>query len=145
SKYALSGIIYCSKCGEIYRRLHWNNRGKKSIVWRCYSCLDKTKHCDARTVNEDVLKQAVMDGINQVFVDEERIKNILSESIHKLLNLDDSSEVAYIDSKLQKLQTELLELSSKNQDVKSIREKIIQLKEQKQNLLLNKATNDNSK
>lgn len=145
SKYALSGIIYCSKCGEIYRRLHWNNRGKKSIVWRCYSCLDKTKHCDARTVNEDVLKQAVMDGINQVFVDEERIKNILSESIHKLLNLDDSSEVASIDSKLQKLQTELLELSSKNQDVKSIGEKIIQLKEQKQNLLLNKATNDNSK
>lgn len=138
-------ITYSSKCGEIYRRLHWNNRGKKSIVWRCYSCLDKTKHCDARTVNEDVLKQAVMDGINQVFADEERIKNILAASIHKLLSIDDSSEVASIDSKLLELQTELLELSSENQNVMEIGEQILQLKEKKQNLLLNKVTNDNSK
>lgn len=28
-KYALTGITYCGNCGEIYRRLHWNNRGKK--------------------------------------------------------------------------------------------------------------------
>lgn len=35
SKYALSSIVYCSKCGEIYRRIAWNNRGKHSTVWRC--------------------------------------------------------------------------------------------------------------
>lgn len=35
SKYALSSIVYCSKCGDIYRRVVWNNRGKHSIVWRC--------------------------------------------------------------------------------------------------------------
>ena len=28
SKYALSSIVYCSKCGDIYRRIAWNNRGK---------------------------------------------------------------------------------------------------------------------
>ena len=27
SKYALSSIVYCSKCGDIYRRIAWNNRG----------------------------------------------------------------------------------------------------------------------
>ena len=35
SKYALSSIVYCSKCGDIYRRIAWNNRGKKYTVWRC--------------------------------------------------------------------------------------------------------------
>jgi hypothetical protein len=29
SKYALSSIVYCSICGDIYRRIAWNNRGKK--------------------------------------------------------------------------------------------------------------------
>ena len=32
SKYALSSIVYCSKCGDIYRRIAWNNRGKHSIM-----------------------------------------------------------------------------------------------------------------
>ena len=35
SKYALCSIVYCSKCGEIYRRIAWNNRGKHSTVRRC--------------------------------------------------------------------------------------------------------------
>lgn len=35
SKYALSSIVYCPKCGDIYRRIAWNNRGKHSFVWRC--------------------------------------------------------------------------------------------------------------
>ena len=34
SKYALSSIAYCSKCGDIYRRITWNNRGKHSTVWQ---------------------------------------------------------------------------------------------------------------
>lgn len=35
SKYALSSIVYCPKCGDIYRRIAWNNRGKHSTVLRC--------------------------------------------------------------------------------------------------------------
>lgn len=37
SKYALSSIVYCPKCGDIYRRIAWDNHGKHSIVWRCVS------------------------------------------------------------------------------------------------------------
>ena len=29
-------IVICGECGEMFRRIHWNNRGCKSIVWRCY-------------------------------------------------------------------------------------------------------------
>ncbi len=32
SKYALSSIVYCPKCGDIYRRIEWNNLGKRSTV-----------------------------------------------------------------------------------------------------------------
>ncbi len=195
SKYALSGITYCGKCEEIYRRLHWNNRGKKSIVWRCYSRLDKTKDCDARTILEEDLKQAVVNvinrvfaddgrikeilnssirkllkldntsevetidsqilevdliqavvnGINRVFADDGRIKEILNSSIRKLLKMDNTSEVETIDSQLQVLQQQLLEQSSRNQDATNIGEQIIQLKEQKQKILLGRAVNDNLK
>lgn len=41
SKYVLSSIVYYGECGDIYRRVHWNNRGCKSIVWRCVICLGK--------------------------------------------------------------------------------------------------------
>jgi len=32
-------IVFCGECGELYRRVHWNNHGCKSIVWRCISRL----------------------------------------------------------------------------------------------------------
>ena len=31
--HSLAQIVFCENCGEIFRRVHWNNRGKKSIVW----------------------------------------------------------------------------------------------------------------
>lgn len=40
-KYALSSIVYCAHCGDIYRRIKWNNRGYQSIVWRCVSRVEK--------------------------------------------------------------------------------------------------------
>ena len=59
SKYALSGMVFCGHCGDIYRRLKWNNRGCKSTVWRCVSRVLKGKmdfDCPARTGKEEVLQ-----------------------------------------------------------------------------------------
>ena len=33
-------IVICGECGEMFRRIHWNNRGCKSIVCRCLSRLE---------------------------------------------------------------------------------------------------------
>lgn len=33
SRYALSSIVFCGYCGDIFRRIKWNNRGCKSTVW----------------------------------------------------------------------------------------------------------------
>ena len=31
-KHCFAQIVFCGECGEFYRRVHWNNRGCKSIV-----------------------------------------------------------------------------------------------------------------
>lgn len=63
--HCFSQIVICGECGEMFRRLHWNNRGVKSIVWRCISRLESTGlECHARTINELVLKDAVVKAIN---------------------------------------------------------------------------------
>ena len=42
--HCFSQIVFCGECGEMYRRIHWNNRGVKSIVWRCISRLEGTEN-----------------------------------------------------------------------------------------------------
>ncbi len=54
---ALSSIAYWGECVDIYRRVHWNNWGYKSIDWRCVSRLEKKgSNCTSPTINEEMLK-----------------------------------------------------------------------------------------
>lgn len=60
-------MVFCGDCGELYRRVHWNNHGCKSIVWRCISRLEPTsaeKNCTNRTVNELLLQEVTANAIN---------------------------------------------------------------------------------
>ena len=57
-RYALSGIVFCGHCEALYRRIKWNNRGKKSTVWRCVSRVLKKESeidCPSRTIKEEDL------------------------------------------------------------------------------------------
>ena len=67
SRYALSQVLICVECGSPYKRVHWNIRGKKSIVWRCVNRLDHgTQYCkESPTLREDKLKEAVVRAIRQ--------------------------------------------------------------------------------
>ena len=65
SKYALTSITFCSDCGDIYRRTFWNNRGKKSTVWRCVTRLEEgPKGCISRTISEEDLHAVVAEAFN---------------------------------------------------------------------------------
>ncbi len=33
SNHAFAQIVFCGQCGEIFRRVHWNNRGKKNQLY----------------------------------------------------------------------------------------------------------------
>ena len=69
-KYALSSIVYCGHCGDVFQRTHWNCRGRKKVVWRCVSRLHKKDtefNCPARTVTETDLHEVVVRAVNEVF------------------------------------------------------------------------------
>ena len=69
SKHCFTGLIYCAECGEQFRRIHWNNRGCKSVVWRCITRLDKEGDCSAITVYKTELKTAFVTALNQLISD----------------------------------------------------------------------------
>ena len=66
SKYALSEVLHCAECGSRYKRVTWNIRGKRKIVWRCVSRLDYgKKYCEhSPTLDEAPLQQAILNAVN---------------------------------------------------------------------------------
>jgi len=97
------------RCGDVFRRIKWNNRGCKSIVWRCVSRLEKDgPECSARTVHEDLLHKVVIKAINEAFQEKESILPLLRENIESSLEDETLNKIEEIDEKLKSLQMELL-------------------------------------
>jgi hypothetical protein len=64
-KYALSERLVCGNCGGLYRRVTWIREAEKKIVWRCLTRLELgKKSCDAPTVVEETLHQAIVSSLN---------------------------------------------------------------------------------
>lgn len=140
SKYALSSIVYCSECGEIYRRVHWNNRGCRSIVWRCVSRLEeKGPDCPAPTINEEVLKAAVVKAINEVLAGKDTFLAVLKENIATALNEGSDQATNDIDKKLAELQKELLRLANSKANYEDVADEIYRLRDLKQSALVENA------
>lgn len=137
SKYALSGIVFCGECGDIYRRVHWNNRGCRSIVWRCVSRLEeKESNCTSKTINEENLQAAIVKAINELIINKEPFLQILQKNIATVLNEGNDNNTYDIDGKLNELQQELLKQARFQNDYKDLADEIYHLKELKQNALI---------
>lgn len=132
-KYALSSIVYCSKCGDIYRRIAWNNRGKHSVVWRCVSRVEHGPDCcDARTVKEEELQNVVVKAINQIISDRSEMFDVLEENIRTVIVLKDETSTENLDARLEELQRELLKRANAKQNYDDIADEIDRLREMKQ-------------
>ncbi len=67
SKYALSSLCTCTKCGDVYRRIVLTDRGKVTIKWKCCIRFEHGPNaCPAPMVRDVELKEAVVTAINQV-------------------------------------------------------------------------------
>lgn len=111
SKYALSCLCFCSKCGDVYRRIAWNNRGVHSIVWRCCTRVEHgPKACDAPTVHEDDLKDSTVKAINMVLKTPDDILEKLMENIRTIIASETNKELEHINKKLVDRQTTLMNL-----------------------------------
>ena len=146
SKYALSSIVYCSKCGEIYRRVAWNNHGKRSTVWRC---VNRVEHgpdcCDAPTVKEEELQSVVVKAINMALGGKEDMLADLEENIAMVLALEDETSMESLDAKLEDLQQELLKRANARQDYEYLADEIDHLRERKQKVMADNAERDGTK
>ena len=144
SKYALSSIVYCSKCGDIYRKIAWNNRGKKYTVWRC--CTRVTHGpgaCEARTIKEEDLQEAVVQAINQLISESSELKEIIKGNIEKAITGDESSGIEEIDQEMLKVQEELLKVANAKKDYTDLADRVEELRNKKEKILLDMAEEKN--
>ena len=131
-KHCFAQIVFCGECGEFYRRIHWNNRGCKSIVWRCCSRLENTGHaCHSRTVNETLLEQVVIDAINRVLCKKDDFQQTLRANIATVVLQGDALSPEVIDERLNKLQKELLKKVNQKDDYDAIADEILRLRDQR--------------
>lgn len=146
SKYALSSIVYCPKCGDIYRRIAWNNRGKHSTVWRCCTRVEHGPgKCNAPTIQESDLQAAVVKAINRALGNRDSMMTALQENIEAVIRQEDETSAAGINAKLEELQKELLKLANSKKDYNSVADEIDRLRELKQKALTQNAEREGLK
>lgn len=146
SKYALSSIVSCPNCGDIYRGIAWNNRGKRSFVWRCVSRVEHgPSRCDAPTVGETELQQAVIKAINIALGGKDDMIVALEQNIASVLALEDENSMESIKAKLEELQKELLKRANAKKDYNDLADEIDRLRELKQNAMAENAEREGLK
>lgn len=144
SRYALSSIVFCGHCGDIFRRVKWNNRGCKSTVWRCVSRVLKKSSgidCPARTIREEELHVAVVTSINDAWSQKDSILPVLQENIREVLESDTEERLATVDTAIREKQTELLDAGKDQGRIDEIGDAIISLRERRQDILTEAAKN----
>ena len=131
SKYALSSVIICGHCGDIFRRIKWNNRRvnkKKSGI-----------HCPARTVHEEMIQAAVVTAINDAWSRKDEILPQLKENIRAVLQEDTDAKIAEIDTAVKEKQEELLKVGKDENKIAEIGEAIMKLREERQQVMTDAA------
>lgn len=143
SSHCFSQLIICGDCNEMFRRLHWNNRGKKSIVWRCTSRLEATGlECHARTVYEQDLEEIVVTAINELLGDKSKYQEQLQQNIASIIRETSTSTTDAIDKELIELQKNLVKKANNKEAYDEIADKIFELREKRQLASLDTAQRD---
>lgn len=146
SKYALSSIVYCPRCGDIYRRIAWNNRGKHSIVWRCCTRVEHgPERCDAPTILEKELQETVIKAINMALGGKDDMLVALEQNIASVLALEDEGSKESINAKLEELQKQLLKRANAKEDYNDLADEIDHLRKLKQNVMAENAEREGLK
>ncbi len=139
-KYALSGIVICGHCGDVFRRIKWNNRGVKSTVWRCASRVEKNgPDCPARTLKEEELKAAVVTAVNDAWTKRESVLPMLKENILAVIGGCEIEKISEVDQEIKEKQKELLKAGRDEEIIESIGDEILNLREEKHEIMMESA------
>lgn len=134
ANHAFSQMVFCAGRGALFRRVHWNNRNKKSIVWRCTTRLEQKDDCRARTVSEETLKAAFLDALNEMVGESDIYLKRLGENLEIAINTVNPTSAEALSAKMTALQQELINRTKRRENYDDITEKILHLREvQEQN------------
>ena len=137
SNHCFSGLIYCAECGERFRRIHWNNHGCKSVVWRCITRVDKAGDCCARTVHETELKNAFVSALNQLISDSDSYLPVLQKNIAAVLMMGNPESAESIQARINELQQTIINKASRQEDYDAEAKEVLRLREQKESAMQN--------
>jgi hypothetical protein len=134
--------MYCSDCGDLYRRTHWVLKGEHVPVWRCVSRLEKRKSgidCPSRTIYEADLHAAVVAAFNSMIEQKDEFLPGMRLAVERALAQSNSPRVAEIDARSEALQKELVKKANAKQEFEELADEIDALRDEKQALLLEDA------
>lgn len=142
SKYALSSICYCPRCGDIYQRI----KNTHTASWKCATRIEKgPTACDAAIVPERELHNAILRGINMILSGRGNMMTKLKENIEQVLFEEDTATIVSIDAKLEELQQELIKRAGARQDYEDLADEIDNLREQRLIAMTEKAEREGLK
>lgn len=113
SKFVLSDICICGRCGQPYRRQVWSKYGVKKPVWRCDSRLKYgTKKCShSPTLAETTLHEAIMEAINSVVEDQGEFVEAFRENVIRIIgSYSADKEPTEYDGQIDSLQRQMMTL-----------------------------------
>ncbi|EAA0054567.1 recombinase family protein [Listeria monocytogenes] len=140
-KYALTGITICGDCGNVYRRVHWKNRG---TVWRCKSRVDKREHnCNGRTIYEKDLHQGILQAINETLIDRDVFLQQLTDNINSVLTDGLTEQLAGLDEQLKDLESEIISVAIGGQGYDELASQIFSLRDERDAVAKQIAANTN--
>ena len=101
--------------------------------------------CDAPTVGETELQEAVIKAINMAHGGKDDMLVALEQNIASVLALEDESSMESINAKLEELQKELLKRANAKEDYNDLADEIDHLRELKQNAMAENAEREGLK
>ena len=123
-----SQIITCECCGAQYRRIHWYNHGKTSIVWRCKTRMEDKTVCNSRTIHEELLQQAFVDALNEMIENSDGYLSHLKENLKTAINLCNPQSAEALAARMNQLQQELIDRTESRQNYDDLVEEILLLR-----------------
>ena len=112
-------------------------------MWRCCTRVEHgPKACDAPTIQESDLQDAVARAINGVLGGREVFLPLLEENIEAVIGCGVDDEIAEIDRRLAEQQKELLNLANEKKDYSKVADEIDRLREERQDILMREADRD---
>ena len=105
------------------------------MVWRCVSRLTPGQECPARTVSEEDLHAAIASAVNMAYANRNEIIPVLKENIKSVVGCNIDEEIEVIDNMIRKSQMDLLDAGKDEERIQEIGERIVSLRERRQNVL----------